>query len=110
MFRHVMGNDPRPHFIHQSNLADYNPALPETDPNQGGILYPVIDGLLARYDAAIDRASAPLVAADEHADRRDARPADRVGGEPRRGQGLGVAAGRRAARQEPRRRGDGRAR
>ena len=67
MFRHVMGNDPRPHFIHQSNLADYNPALPETDPNQGGILYPVIDGLLARYDAAFDRASAPLVAAHEHA-------------------------------------------
>jgi hypothetical protein len=61
MFRHVMGNDPRPHFMHQSNLADYNPALPETDPNQGGILYPVIDGLLARYDAGIDRASAPLV-------------------------------------------------
>jgi hypothetical protein len=61
MFRHVMGNDPRPHFMHQSNLADFNPALPETDPNQGGILYPVIDGLLGRYDAAFDRASAPLV-------------------------------------------------
>jgi hypothetical protein len=61
MFRHLMGNDPRPHFMHQSNLADYNPALPETDPGQGGILYPVVDGLLARYDAAIDRAKAPLV-------------------------------------------------
>jgi hypothetical protein len=61
MFRHLMGNDPRPHFMHQSNLADYNPALPETDPNQGGILYPVVDGLLARYDATIDRAKAPLV-------------------------------------------------
>jgi hypothetical protein len=61
MFRHLMGNDPRPHFMHQSNLADYNPALPETDPNQGGILYPVVDGLLGRYDAAIDRAKAPLV-------------------------------------------------
>ncbi|MGZ4277616.1 MAG: Agd3-related carbohydrate deacetylase [Solirubrobacteraceae bacterium] len=61
MFRHVMGNDPRPHFMHQSNLADYNPALPETDPNQGGILYPVIDGLLGRYDAGIDRSSAPLL-------------------------------------------------
>jgi hypothetical protein len=61
MFRHVMGNDPRPHFMHQSNLADYNPALPETDPNQGAILYPVIDGLLGRYDAAVDRTSAPLV-------------------------------------------------
>ena len=61
MFRHLMGNDPRPHFMHQSNLADYNPALPETDPNQGGILYPVIDGLLGRYDATIDRAKTPLV-------------------------------------------------
>ncbi len=61
MFRHLMGNDPRPHFMHQSNLADYNPALPETDPNQGGVLYPVIDGLLARYDTTIDRAKAPLV-------------------------------------------------
>jgi hypothetical protein len=61
MFRHLMGNDPRPHFMHQSNLADYNPALPETDPNQGGVLYPVLDGLLARYDTTIDRAKAPLV-------------------------------------------------
>ena len=61
MFRHLMGNDPRPHFMHQSNLADYNPALPETDPNQGGILYPVVDGLLQRYEASVDRTSAPLV-------------------------------------------------
>lgn len=61
MFRHLMGNDPRPHFMHQSDLADYNPALPETDPNQGGVLYPVVDGLLGRYDAVIDRAKAPLV-------------------------------------------------
>ncbi|HMJ33394.1 MAG TPA: hypothetical protein VK501_05730 [Baekduia sp.] len=61
MFRHVMGNDPRPHFIHQSNLADYNPALPETDPNQGGIAYSVFGALLQRYDTAIDRASTPLV-------------------------------------------------
>jgi hypothetical protein len=61
MLRHITGNDPRPHFMHQSNLADYNPALPETDPAQGGILYPVIDALLARYGAAFDRAKAPLV-------------------------------------------------
>jgi hypothetical protein len=61
MFRHLMGNDPRPHFMHQSNLADYNPALPETSADQGGILYPVVDGLLARYDAAIDRTKAPLI-------------------------------------------------
>ena len=61
MFRHLMGNDPRPHFAHQSNLADYNPALPETDPNQGGILYPVVDGLLNRYEVSVDRARTPLI-------------------------------------------------
>ena len=61
MFRHLMGNDPRPHFMHQSNMADYDPALPDTDPNQGGILYPVVDGLLERYDTTVDRASTPLV-------------------------------------------------
>jgi hypothetical protein len=61
MFRHLMGNDPRPHFMHQSNLADYNPALQETDPNQGGVLYPVVDGLLGRYDTTVDRGKAPLV-------------------------------------------------
>jgi hypothetical protein len=32
MFGHLMGNDPRPHYAHQSNLADWNPALPATDP------------------------------------------------------------------------------
>jgi hypothetical protein len=61
MFRHLMGNDPRPHFMHQSNMADYNPALPETHPDQGGILYPVIGGLLERYDTTVDRSKTPLV-------------------------------------------------
>jgi hypothetical protein len=64
MFRHLTGNDPRPHFFHQSNLADFNPALPETDPNQGGILYPVIGALVDRYAAAYNvtlPAGEPLV-------------------------------------------------
>jgi hypothetical protein len=61
MFRHVMGNDPRPHYMHQSNLADYNPALVETDPSQGGVLYAVVDPLLTRYDTYFERGSAPLV-------------------------------------------------
>jgi hypothetical protein len=61
MFRHVMGNDPRPHYMHQSNLADYNAALPQTDPGQGGVLYAVVDPLLTRYDAYIERGSTPLV-------------------------------------------------
>ena len=72
MFRHVMGNDPRPHFFHQSNLADYNPALPETDPNQGGILYPVVDGLLG----ALRRGVRPR--------ERAAHPARRARRSPRR--------------------------
>ena len=46
---HITGNDPRPHYAHQSNFADYNPALPETDPNQGGILYPYLGGILGFY-------------------------------------------------------------
>jgi hypothetical protein len=37
MFRHVMGNDPRPHFAHQSNLAG------------DGVLYSVVGELLRRY-------------------------------------------------------------
>jgi hypothetical protein len=61
MFRHLTDNDPRPHFFHQSNLADYNPALPAVHPAQGGILYSVIDALVDRYEAAFDRAGTPLV-------------------------------------------------
>jgi hypothetical protein len=46
MFRHLMGNDPRPHFAHQSNLAG------------DGVLYTVLDEVLRRYRAYF---SAPLV-------------------------------------------------
>ena len=49
VFQHVTGNDPRPHYAHQSNLADWNPVLPETDTNQGGILYPYLDNILGFY-------------------------------------------------------------
>ena len=49
VFGHITGNDPRPHYAHQSNFADYNAALPETDPNQGGILYPYLDNILGYY-------------------------------------------------------------
>jgi hypothetical protein len=52
MFRHIMGNDPRPHFMHQTNLiggAD------------GGVLYGVIDPLLASYNTYFDRAGTSLV-------------------------------------------------
>lgn len=61
MFRHLTGNDPRPHYFHQSNLADYNAGLPDVHPDQGGILYPVIDALVGRYEAAYNRDVARLV-------------------------------------------------
>ncbi|QGV77214.1 hypothetical protein [Streptomyces ficellus] len=45
---HVLSGDPRPHFIHQSNLAEDR------------IAYPVLDGVLDRY-AALHAANTPLV-------------------------------------------------
>jgi hypothetical protein len=39
MMRHVLGNDPRPHYVHQANLA------------QDGVLYLVVGELLKRYRA-----------------------------------------------------------
>ena len=58
---HVMGNDPRPHYVHQTNIAEYNPADADTDTTEGGGLYAVVNTLLKRYDASIDRTSTPLV-------------------------------------------------
>jgi heparan sulfate-N-deacetylase len=37
MFGHVMGNDPRPHYFHQSNLAE------------DGVMYPVVNRLLSMH-------------------------------------------------------------
>ena len=37
ILRHVLGNDPRPHYVHQNNLAE------------DGTMYPVIDEVLRRY-------------------------------------------------------------
>ena len=37
MLDHLMGNDPKPHYAHQSNVAE------------DGVLYPVLEALLARY-------------------------------------------------------------
>ncbi|MFE6411022.1 hypothetical protein ACFVOR_29290 [Streptomyces sp. NPDC057837] len=45
---HVLANDPKPHFIHQSNLAEDR------------IAYPVLDGVLDGY-AALFAANTPLV-------------------------------------------------
>jgi hypothetical protein len=46
--RHVLGNHPRPHYAHQSNLAEDR------------ILYPVLDAVLARYAATYTGAT-PVV-------------------------------------------------
>lgn len=46
--RHVLGNDPRPHYVHQSNLAEDR------------ILYPVLDGVLDGYRGMF-AANTPLV-------------------------------------------------
>ncbi|MFC8954728.1 hypothetical protein ACFT8P_19140 [Streptomyces sp. NPDC057101] len=45
---HVLANDPKPHFIHQSNLAEDR------------IAYPVLDGVLDGYDALF-AANTPVV-------------------------------------------------
>jgi hypothetical protein len=51
MFRHLMGNDPRPHYAHQSNLVSEVAGEP-------GVLYDVLNPLLDRYNAYF---AAPLV-------------------------------------------------
>lgn len=53
IFGHVMGNDPRPHYFHQSNIA-------QTDRAGGGVLYPVLDATLASY-ARFFAANSPIV-------------------------------------------------
>jgi hypothetical protein len=45
---HVLGNDPRPHYAHQSNLAE------------GRVLYPVVDAIVAQYRSMFAD-TAPLV-------------------------------------------------
>ena len=41
MFRHIVGNDPRPHYFHQTNIAMTN--------TTGGTLYKLVDALRAQY-------------------------------------------------------------
>jgi hypothetical protein len=61
MLGHLTGNDPRPHYFHQTNIAQSDLARTAADTSVGGTLYAVIDTLLARYDQVFDRAAAPLV-------------------------------------------------
>lgn len=50
--RHVTTNDPRPHYVHQSNLAGDR------------ILYPVLNQLLAKYKATFNVSTTPIVNPD----------------------------------------------
>ncbi len=61
MFGHLVGNDPRPHYVHQTNIAQSSTTAADTDTTVGGTLYAVINTLLARYDAGYDRGKAPLL-------------------------------------------------
>ena len=96
VFGHITGNDPRPHYAHQSNFADYNAALPETDPNQGGILYPYLGQHPRLLPHAVRRQRGDH-AADEHRHQRGARPPADVGGQRRLGSRLRLLPGQQAA-------------
>jgi len=53
IFGHMMGNDPRPHYFHQTNLA-------ESDNPEGAIFYPVLNAMLTGYSRWFN-ASAPIL-------------------------------------------------
>ncbi|MGN6190110.1 MAG: hypothetical protein ACTHOE_14540 [Conexibacter sp.] len=53
IFSHMMGNDPRPHYFHQTNLA-------QSRSREGAVLYPVIDATVALYERYFSTTSAPI--------------------------------------------------
>jgi len=53
IFGHMMGNDPRPHYFHQTNLA-------QSDNPEGAVFYPVLDAMRAAY-ATWFNTSVPIV-------------------------------------------------
>ena len=84
MLGHVDGNDPRPHYFHQTNIARVRPERGrETRHATGGTLYAVVNTLLARYEAVFDRAKAPLLQLTAPQIGHDAGPAGRLGGDAR---------------------------
>jgi hypothetical protein len=86
MMRHLTGNDPRPHYFHQTNIAQSDLGRPVTDTTVGGTLYALIDTVLARYDQVYDRGVAPLIQLPHRQvaatlTRQDAWAATRAGGQ-----------------------------
>lgn len=53
IFTHMMGNDPRPHYFHQTNLA-------ESERAEGAVLYPVVEATLGLYSRYFSTSSAPI--------------------------------------------------
>ncbi|HEX4805913.1 MAG TPA: hypothetical protein VFU94_08430 [Conexibacter sp.] len=53
IFGHMMGNDPRPHYFHQTNLS-------ESERPEGAVFYPVLNATLAAYNRWFN-ASEPIV-------------------------------------------------
>jgi len=53
IFTHMMGNDPRPHYFHQTNLA-------QSRSREGAVLYPVVDATMALYERYFSTTSAPV--------------------------------------------------
>ena len=53
IFTHMMGNDPRPHYFHQTNLA-------RSRSGEGAVLYPVMNATLSLYERYFSSTSAPI--------------------------------------------------
>lgn len=53
IFRHMMDNDPRPHYFHQTNLA-------ESGRSEGAVFYPVVDATIERYERYFSASSEPI--------------------------------------------------
>ena len=53
VFTHMMGNDPRPHYFHQTNLAD-------SRAREGAVFYPVMNATLSLYERYFSTTSAPI--------------------------------------------------
>jgi hypothetical protein len=57
MFSHMMGNDPRPHYFHQTNMMSQSTGVATTSGN--GLYYQVMNPLLAQYNTYF-AANAPI--------------------------------------------------
>ena len=86
MFQHMMGNDPRPHYFHQTNLMSQTTGT--VNGVGDGLFYETMDPLLAAVPPVLRQQRADR-ATDDGPDRHAAERADRLGcGEREPGDGL----------------------